>query len=187
MPKCETCGLLYSEADAADRRYHAKKHDLFINGPKVKVASGVHLVRPASPLHLRRAAEDAAHIFQWEMKYDVRAYSATDHRSFRKHKSLAVVYVAANRVVGLLVERDWHCRFQVRLSTEKVEERTETICRRVDIVWVLESQRRQGIGKALLTDFVSRLADRPLAVQLPISQDGRALVRSFGIDQFWTG
>lgn len=170
-----------------DRRYHAKKHDLFTNGPKVNLASGVHLIRPASPLGFRRAAEDAAHIFQWQMKYDVRAYSATDRESFRKHKTLAAVYVVKKRVVGLLVERDWHCRFRVCLSTEKVEERTETICRRVDIVWVLESKRRQGIGKALLTDFVSRLAHKPLAVQLPMSQDGRALMRSLGIDQFWAG
>jgi GNAT superfamily N-acetyltransferase len=184
---CDKCGLAYGENYPPDQRYHRRRHDVFVNGPKIDLSDGVHLVLPTSPLRHRKAAQTAAGIFQWEMKYDFSAYHATSRDDFKRNRTRALIYVLAGRVVGLLVGREWRCRFYRTLPNEKAEERPETQCLRLDVVWVAEPKRRQGIGRCLVSDFLAELADLPLAVQPPISDGGRALLRSLGLTGFWIG
>jgi len=95
------------------------------------------------------------------------------------HKTIASIYVEAGRVVGLLVERDCGCVYKIHLGDEhNAVELPETMCRRLDVVWVLKSHRGKAIGKQLLKSFMDRNADKPLAVQAPISDDGQRLLRS---------
>ena len=89
-------------------------------------------------------------------------------------------------MVGLLVERDSGCVYQFRLGDEKYgEKQPKTLCRRLDIVWVISSHRGKGIGRQLLRSFMERNTDKPLAVQMPISDDGEKLLRLLHLTEFW--
>ena len=189
MPTCEICGFSYRSS--LELRSHQIAHDRFLNGPETTFSDGIHLVLPRNPLPHRRAAENAAKIFRQEMGYDQLCYHATDSDDFRRCKTSAAIYVRGNRVVGLLVERDrkcnlYECRDLADSNRAKLEQREPTICRQVDVVWVLGSQRGQGLGKALMNDFLKRLGtDKPLAVQLPASAVGKRLLLSVGLQEFW--
>lgn len=185
MPSCETCGLQYSESPS-DKRYHSKVHDTFVNGPRVDLSRGVHLIVPESPLKQREAVDEAARLFQSEMGYDFTSYCSISDDDFREHQTWASIYVCNSRIVGLLIERDWECTAQYSLSSNAIEKQPETLCRRLEVVWVLTSQRKKGIGKKLMEEFLQRL-QRPLAVQMPISADGQSLLRSLGLADFWVG
>lgn len=185
MPTCEKCGLTYAEDDQSDRRYHNKRHDVYVNGPKVDLQDGVHLLSPGDPLRHRKAAEQAARVFSLEMKYDFPAYCATDRSDFANNGTRAVVYVMAGRLVGLLVHREWRCCSYLRVSSEKVKARPETRCLCLDIVWVSATTRRRGIGRRLVSTFLENLGDLPLAVLTPISDAGMALLSSFRLTGFW--
>jgi GNAT superfamily N-acetyltransferase len=184
---CDKCGLAYGESYPPDQRYHRRRHDVFVNGPKIDLSDGVHLVLPTSPLRNRKAAQTAAGIFRWEMQYDFLAYRATGRDDFKRNHTRALIYVLAGRVVGLLVGREWRCRFYLTLPNEKAEERPETQCLRLDVVWVSEPKRWQGIGRRLVIDFLARLGGLPLGVQPPISDAGKAVLRALGLTEFWIG
>ncbi len=184
MTTCKLCGLSYSLKKASDIRCHRKVHDMFENGPHVELPDGIHLVVPESPLAYRRAAEAAAEIFQWEIKNDFPCYRATDKKDFREHRTSISLYVASRRVIGFLVERD--CQGSVYYSLHKYSKKKspKTLCRRLDTVWVINSQRRKGIAKRLATDFLQRL-DKPLAIRLPIPYEAKHLLRSSQITEFY--
>lgn len=123
-PICSVCGLHYLENYPPDVRYHKKVHDLHVNGPKIVLPDGLHLIVPKSPLPHRRATEQAALLFKHELRFDFSTYCAIDTEDFRQHRAIASTYVSQSRVVGFLVERDVQCAHQYRLGDEKLE-RTE--------------------------------------------------------------
>ena len=185
-PICLICGLCYVDDYPPDVRYHKKFHDLHVHGPKVKLRNGLHLILPKSPLPHRRAAQEASILFKRELHFDFPSYVATSKDDFRQHNTIASICVDAERAVGLLVERDSSCTRQLRLGDERYsDEEPETGCRSLDVIWVISSHRGKGIGKQLLKSFIERNADKPMAVQVPISEDGERLLRSFQLTQFW--
>jgi GNAT superfamily N-acetyltransferase len=187
-PICPICGLCYADDYPPDVRSHKKFHDLHVNGPKTKLPNGLHLVLPKSPLSHRNAAQAAAVLFKRELHFDFPSYWATSKDDFRDHRTVASIYVEDGRVVGLLVERDWGCIYKLRLGDDHYgDEQPEIECRRLDVIWVLKSYRGKGVGKLLLRSFVGRNTDKPLAVQVPISDDGQRLLRTFQWTEFWVG
>jgi GNAT superfamily N-acetyltransferase len=187
-PICTVCGLCYADDYPPDVQYHKKFHDEHVNGPKVKLPNGLQLVLPKSRLPYRTAAERAAILFKRELHFDFPSYVANSKDDFRDHRTIASIYVDAGRTVGLLVERDWECKHKIHLGDERYgDEQPETACRRLDVIWVLKSYRGKGIGKQLLRSFMDRNTDKPLAVQVPISDDGQRLLRAFQWTEFWIG
>lgn len=94
--------------------------------------------------------------------------------------------MSEGRAVGLLVGREYQCSLLFKLDDKaSSKEMPDTLCRSLEIAWVLASHRNRGVGKKLLTKFVARLESKPLAVQWPISSDGERLLRSLGLMEFW--
>ena len=113
-------------------------------------------------------------------------YYANAPEDFRLYKTTAFLYVTAGRAVGILVGREYPCSLLFRLNDRaSSQEMPETLCRSLEIAWVLASHRNRGVAKKLLTEFMARLEGKPLAVQLPLSANGERLLRSLGLTEFW--
>jgi GNAT superfamily N-acetyltransferase len=185
-PICPVCGLCYAYDFPPDVRYHKRFHDVHVSGPKIKLPNGIHVVYPRSPMSQRRVAGEAARLFRREMKYDICSYYAESSDDFRKYNTTAWLFVSEGRAVGVLIGRDYECTLQFRLDNRALsKEMPETLCRSLEIAWVLASHRNRGIGKQLLTAFLGKLESKPLAVQWPLSPDGERLLRSLGLTEFW--
>jgi hypothetical protein len=184
-PVCPVCGLLYDNSLRADVRYHKEFHDIYVNGPKTKLPDGIHIILPKSPFAHRLVAQETARACSRECHFLLQYHAATSE-DFRKHKTTAFLYVSNGRAIGLLVGREYSCSLLFRLNDRaSSQEMPETLCRNLEVAWVLASHRNRGIGKQLLTKFMGQLEGKPLGVQYPISPDGERLLRSLGLTEFW--
>ncbi len=162
--RCPDCGLLYVHGYAPDERYHRKIHDETLNGHRAKLPDGFHPVTHESPISLQKLAQAAASAAQHETHYDFSSFVAFK-KKHDEDKTIAMIYINAGRVCGLLVTRERECKFTASLNSFHLggddSRPTETrdvephVRRAVDMIWVLRKMRNQGVAKGLAQALAS--------------------------------
>jgi len=178
--RCRECGLLYVHGHAPDEKYHRKIHDETINGHRAKLPDGFYAVTHESRISLQKLAQAAANSAHHETRYDFSSFVALK-KKHDEDKTIAMIYVNAGRVCGLLVTRERECSRAASLNSfqDGDDSRpTETrdvephVRRAVDMIWVLKKMRNQGVAKGLAQALASQCGMKigDLAHMVPFSE-----------------
>ena len=179
--RCPDCGLLYVHGLARDERYHRKIHDQVVNGPQAKMADGFYAVTHESPMSLQKLAQAAASAAHHDTRYDFSSFVAVK-KQHDEDKTIAMIYIEAGRVCGLVVSREQECKFTASLnffrvdSTDSRPAETSEVQphsrRAVEMIWVLKKMRQRGIAKRLAQALASHCGVQitDLAHMIPFSE-----------------
>ena len=186
---CPDCGSIhygYSRKQHVRTRYH----DETANGVPIRLPDGQHVVRPASPVDIRKLAERAAYVARRHGGYDFPSYEAgrpgsQAYRSNMEEQTLVVLTVRSGRVVGYLVSRVMGCSHRGRIGegNDAVANCEPRRRRRLDLVWVHPDCRRQGTARAMIERLCQETSTplTEMACQPPFTEDGLSLVKGLGL------
>ncbi len=194
---CQECGLDYVRGSRSDERNHKKFHDRVVNGCKTKLPDGCHIVTHRSDIAMQKLAEAAASEALHETKYDHISFYA-DKKVFDAEKTIAVITVSNGRVCGLVVsrERDCECKAQLQdfkqnhlhfwrpTKADKVQPQKR---RALDMIWVLNSNRRQGVARRMVQALAEhcKMKVGDLGHVTPFSEDALRLWQGFKLSTIY--
>ncbi|MER8261835.1 GNAT family N-acetyltransferase [Streptomyces albidoflavus] len=184
------CGFRGQSGD--DGRAHADHHATWALGVRVPKnlfwPGDLVVVTTQSPIAWRRLVYKVAGLPQRENHYDFRSWSHLGEPEETEDNVRAYLLKSNGHVVGYLTTHDTdHHRPWDLIDESPLGDADDTLRPRVDLIWVADNYRRQGVGamlvQALADDFGSPVAE--VSWSTPISQSGLQLARRLSPDGIW--
>ncbi|MGW8359242.1 GNAT family N-acetyltransferase [Streptomyces wedmorensis] len=171
---------------------HADHHTQWALGVRVPKnldwLGDLAVVTTQSPIAWRRLVSKVARLPQRENHYDFSSWSHLGEPEETEDNVRAYLVKANGYVIGYLAARDTNDhRSWDLVDGSRYGDVDETMRPRIDLVWVADVYRRQGVGatlvQALADDFGSPVAE--VSWSTPISRSGRQLARRLSPDGVW--
>ncbi|MEU4068404.1 GNAT family N-acetyltransferase [Streptomyces wedmorensis] len=184
------CGMSL-EADWNSRE-HTDHHAAWAFGLRVPKnldwLGDLAVVTTQSPIAWRNLAYQVARLPQKENHYDFRSWSHLGEPEETEDNVRAYLLKANGYVVGYLVAHDTdHHRPWNMVDSSEFGDADGTLRARIDLIWVADAYRRQGLGatlvQALADDFGCQVTD--VSWSSPISTAGLSLARQLSPEGIW--
>jgi GNAT superfamily N-acetyltransferase len=184
------CGLPKQDGDGS--REHADHHAQWALGVRVPKSldwlGDLAVVTTQSPIAWRRIVYKVAKMPQSENHYDFRSWSHLGEPQKTEDNVRAYLLKADGHVIGYLAARDTgHHRPWDLAYDSQCGDADDTLRPRIDLIWVADAYRRQGVGaalvRALADDFGAPVTE--VSWSAPISELGRELARRLSPDGIW--
>lgn len=185
------CGMRL-EADWGHAETHAVHHAVWSFGVQVprnlEWLDDLAVVTTQSSIGWRRLVYKAARLPQKENHYDFRSWTHLGEPEKTEGDLRAYLLKANGYVIGYLVahDADYHRSWDL-VDDSPDGDADERLRPRIDLVWVADVYRRQGVGAALVQkladDFGCRVGD--VSWSTPISDAGLNLARQLSPDGIW--
>jgi hypothetical protein len=198
LPVCK-CGLNYVHGHPEDERRHKRLHLEYARGPllrilpcipKIGMVEGyhVHLVDSSVPEAKRHQLAHVAMVAQRSMPSYPAGYDGTVTEDDQRLYILADHSRAIAFVLTAFGDRFWHLRWNGHAEDEMVSQQASQKRRaKVGRVWVAANYRRRHFAQQLVQLVCNHLQTNivDLGWELPFTDSGRELVRSFLCEEFW--
>jgi len=203
--RCDVCGFDYTPGWSPSRREHVIRHHEWEDGVRLRrlgefedvgQVEGLRalLVRPTSPLFLRRQAERVSRRSirepLMEGGYDKPTYYAEPPDSTPALHAHAVLLAEGAHAVGVLVFERRHVyqryRWTERPKFELVEELPDPVRWTIVHAWVLPASRGRGLGSGLARLAIEGVGETPDTVGWlsPFTEGGYRLMARVTADGF---
>ncbi|WP_435107188.1 GNAT family N-acetyltransferase [Nocardiopsis synnemataformans] len=188
--KCP-CGMSLQEPGDNGKR-HATHHAAWtfgIRAPKNLMWWGsLALVTTQSPITWRKLVYQVARMPQRENHYDLNSWSHLGEVEVTPDNVRAYLLKANGYVIGYLAAHDTNQHHHWNLIDRSGRgDQDDTLRPRIDLVWVANVYRRQGVGatlvQALADDFGCKVTD--VSWSTPISDAGLRLARRISPEGTW--
>lgn len=184
------CGMgLKADVNGGD---HAGRHAQWAFGVRVPKSldwlGDLVVVTTQSAIVWRRLVYKVAKMPQRENHYDFRSWSHLGEPEETEDNVQAYLLQANGYVIGYLATHDTdHHRPWDLVDESEFGKADDTLRPRIDLVWVADAYRRQGVGATLVQtladDFGSPISE--VSWSTPISRSGRQLARRLSPDGIW--
>lgn len=185
------CGMsLQDRGDGG--RGHTAHHAAWafgIRAPKnLEWPGNLAVVTTQSPIAWRRLAHRMARMPQRENRYDFNSWSHLGEPEATPDNVRAYLLKTNGHVIGYLAAHDTsrHRRWDL-IDGARYGDPDDTLRPSIDLIWVADTYRRQGIGatlvQALADDFGCQATD--VSWSTPISAAGRRLARRISPEGIW--
>ncbi|MFF0451112.1 GNAT family N-acetyltransferase [Streptomyces sp. NPDC004609] len=175
-----------------DGREHADHHAqwaLGLRAPKnLDWLGDLAVVTTLSPIAWRKLVSAVARVPQRENHYDFSSWSHDGEPEETEDNVRAYLLKANGYVIGYLAAHDTsRHRFWDLTEGSPYGERDDTVRPRIDLVWVADAYRRQGVGAALVQALADGFGSSVVEVSwsAPISRSGLRLARRLSPGGVW--
>ncbi|MFF5931591.1 GNAT family N-acetyltransferase [Streptomyces hydrogenans] len=186
------CRCGFREHGGDDGHEHAGHHATWALGVRVPKnlfwPGDLAVVTTQSPIAWRRLVYKVAGMPQRENHYDFRSWSHLGEPEETEDNVRAYLLQSNGHVVGYLSahDTDHHQPWDLR-EESPLGDADDTLRPRVDLIWVADTYRRQGVGatlvQALADDFGAPVTE--VSWSTPISRSGLQLARRLSPDGIW--
>ncbi|WP_327267247.1 GNAT family N-acetyltransferase [Streptomyces sp. NBC_01218] len=184
------CGMgLKADVNGGDHAGHHAQWAFGVRVPKnLDWLGDLVVVTTQSAIVWRRLVYKVAKMPQRENHYDFRSWSHLGEPEETEDNVRAYLLQANGYVIGYLAAHDTdHHRPWDLGDASEFGKADDTLRPRIDLVWVADAYRRQGVGatlvQALADDFGSPISE--VSWSTPISRSGRQLARRLSPDGIW--
>ncbi|MEU6661780.1 GNAT family N-acetyltransferase [Streptomyces sp. NPDC046821] len=192
-PRNDECPCGMRLIDLGDENNeHASHHTAWafgVRAPKnLDWWSDLAVVTTQSPIAWRRLAHRVARMPQKEDHYDFNSWSHLGEPEVTPDNMRAYLLQANGHVIGYLSAHDTsEHRWWDLLEESQEHDEDNTLRPRIDLIWVADVYRRQGVGatllEALAEDFGCQIAD--VSWSTPVSSPGLRLARRVSPEGIW--
>ncbi|MFB6628143.1 GNAT family N-acetyltransferase [Streptomyces sp. NPDC056374] len=185
------CGMSLKE-DQDSGREHADHHAQWAFGVRVPKnltwLGDLAVVTTQSPIAWRRLVSKAARLPKRENRYDFSSWSHLGEPEETEDNVRAYLLKANGYVIGYLAahDTDFHRPWDL-VDGSQYGDSDETVRPRINLVWVADGYRHQGVGatlvQALADDSGSPLTE--VSWSTPISRSGRRLAQRLSPKGIW--
>ncbi|GJF31738.1 hypothetical protein KNE206_44380 [Kitasatospora sp. NE20-6] len=189
--KCP-CGMSL-QGDLDGGKEHASHHGAWAFGVRVPRNldwwADLAVVTTESPIAWRKLTHQVGQMPQRENHYDFNSWSDLAEPRKSPENVRAYLLKANEYVIGYLAARDTNQHRPWDLDGSEFGDEDGTLRPLIDLIWVADSYRRQGVGanlvQALADDFGCRVTD--VSWSWPVSAAGRRLARRVSPGGIWIG